>query len=449
MSVTWLLGDVRERLKTVPSRSVQLCVTSPPYFNLRGYQGTDNVIGNEATVEDYVYTLVLVFREVRRILHPTGSLYLNLGDSFARDAKKGRKHEGSTIDTWEKEGARAASTLGGMKPKDKMMVPHRVALALQADGWWLRSDMPWVKRSILPDSTKDRPTVANEYVFMLTPSERCYYDYVALKQTGSFKAAGNKKVHKLAGDTNPEAVRKVGTIHHTAQAHGVYEDRAFRTTDPFMMSLKWILDKGEDVLLDDEAEPIAMCVNTRPSKEKHFAVFPEVLVEPLIRGGTSEKGQCCECGNPWVRLVTNPSLPKVERERGPSERSGGVAVEDSLESRGMSHRAYDEWRKANPAATTGWKPSCECNAGEPVSQTVLDPFGGSGTTSVVAERLGRNSIYVDANEGYLAIAQRRLNGAPVIALPEPAEEKEEVDGASQKEDQGPTLPDFLARLRAS
>lgn len=419
MSVTWLLGDVRERMREILSGSVQCCVTSPPYYALRAYSGTSRVIGNEPTVEEYVSTLVSIFREVRRCLHPTGVLFLNLGDSFARDSKKGRKFEGSAIDTWEGEGARAGSALAGLKPKDKMLVPYRVALAMQDDGWFVRADMPWVKRSILPDSVKDRPTVANETVFMLTPSERCFYDYVGIRQTGSFQKAGNKRALKGVGD-DVQRRRLENILKNVDENANGYTHRAFRSTDPFLISLRHILDGGEGVVLDDEGDPLVLAINTRPSKEKHFAVMSPPLAETLVRAGTSERGQCPACGSPWVRVVDRKPNPSKWANVG-VDRSEGAAVTSNPQTVEGLHRGGEGGVYCH-VETRGWKPSCDCPPADPVPQVVLDPFGGSGTTSYVAEKLGRDSVYIDANPEYLEIAQRRVGGAAVLPLPPRASE---------------------------
>lgn len=173
MTVRILTGDCRERLQELPDGSVQCCVTSPPYFGLRDYD-VDGQIGLESTPDAYVAELVAVFREVWRALADDGTLWLNLGDTYA-----GGGHLVADKDRALRKGSRGC--VGGLKPKDLIGIPWRVALALQADGWWLRSCNIWAKPNGMPESTRDRPTVAHEYVFQLAKSERYYYGEEDLK----------------------------------------------------------------------------------------------------------------------------------------------------------------------------------------------------------------------------------------------------------------------------
>jgi len=161
-----LYGDCRQTLRSLPDGVARCCVTSPPYWGLRDYGHADQ-IGLESTPEEYVETLVAVFREVRRCLADDGTLWLNLGDSYA-GAGKGQSNSGG--------GKR------GMKPKDLVGIPWRVAFALQADGWWLRSDIIWHKPNPMPENVTDRPTSAHEHVFLLTKSEQYFYDAAAIAE---------------------------------------------------------------------------------------------------------------------------------------------------------------------------------------------------------------------------------------------------------------------------
>lgn len=174
-----LVGDVRERLKELPDRSVHCCVTSPPYWGLRDY-GEAGQIGLEQSPEEYVAELVAVFREVWRVLRDDGTLWLNLGDSYAgnnsRASNNGRAGFGNPRDgVFERIG-------DGLKTKDLVGIPWRVAFALQADGWYLRQDIIWHKPNPLPESVKDRCTKAHEYIFLMSKSSRYYFDYEAIRE---------------------------------------------------------------------------------------------------------------------------------------------------------------------------------------------------------------------------------------------------------------------------
>lgn len=173
-----IVGDVRKVLKGFPDGLFRTCVTSPPYWGLRDY-GTEGQIGAETDVRDYIKDLVAVFREVRRVLASDGTFWLNIGDSYTsggrtwRDADAKNKGRGMSY---------RADTPEGLKPKDLIGVPWRLAIALQEDGWYLRTEIIWNKPNCQPESVKDRPTRSHEYVFLLTKSERYYYDHEAIKE---------------------------------------------------------------------------------------------------------------------------------------------------------------------------------------------------------------------------------------------------------------------------
>lgn len=232
--VTVHQGDVRECLRNLPAESVQVCVTSPPYWGLRDY-GVDGQLGLEATPDEYVANMVAVFREVRRVLRKDATLWLNLGDAYA---------------------ANAAHVPSGLKPKDLIGLPWRVAFALQADGWWLRSEITWAKRSPIPEPVRDRPTCATEKVFLLTRSPRYFYDREAVKEPSvSSHASGN-------GYGRSEQLSRGGR----GQAHGWTKDDG---KDGRNMRNFWLL--GPD-----------------PYPGAHFATYPEALVVPCIKAGSRE-----------------------------------------------------------------------------------------------------------------------------------------------------------------
>ncbi|HEY5911435.1 MAG TPA: site-specific DNA-methyltransferase [Verrucomicrobiae bacterium] len=195
-SLTVLTGDCRQLLKTLPIGSVHCCVTSPPYWGLRDYAHPDQ-IGQESTPDQYVEVMHLVFAEVRRVLRNDGTLWLNLSDSYygswgnyaaSGNAKARKKPRSNRYGTFRPPTAHGTS-LNGLKAKDLCGIPWRVALALQADGWYLRSDIIWHKPNVMPESVTDRPTKAHEYLFLLSKSKRYYYDAVAIKDPASPESA--------------------------------------------------------------------------------------------------------------------------------------------------------------------------------------------------------------------------------------------------------------------
>lgn len=361
-------GDALEVLKQMPDEFVHCCVTSPPYWGLRDY-GVPGQIGLEKTIDEYVSKIVEVFNEVRRVLRKDASVWLNLGDSYAGSTPGARDPH-----RWPKQSRNdhrcKKPTDNNLKPKDLCLIPARIALALQVDGWWIRSQIPWVKNNCMPESTKDRPTNAVEYIFLLSKSKKYHYDHEAVKLPASFDtharyARGRSADHKYADggpgnqtiarslehmvkpDVNPKARKapagwQTGSGSHDQIPKGRYPKpkqnpsfseacrdivgtRARRNSD-------WFYDSLQGFLYDEEGQPLAFIVNSQGFSEAHFATFPEKLVEPCILAGCPRDG------------------------------------------------------------------------------IVLDPFMGSGTVAKVALRLGRQYIGIELNPEYIKMAERRLRG---------------------------------------
>lgn len=380
-------GHVLGYLPQIADRSVQCVVTSPPYWGLRRYplhpqlwaDGWQGDLGLEPTPDLYLEHLVAVLREVRRVLRDDGTLWLNMGDCYAGGAG-GRGDSGRQMDPadpWstashKHDGERLPRNAVDLKPKDLIGLPWRVAFALQADGWWLRSDIVWAKPNPMPESVTDRPTRSHEFVFLLTKSARYFYDQEAVREP-----------HKRLWDANN------GGSLDEATDYGV---RAGRVGKPDHKGAYPLPNPSGRNLRD------VWTIGTQPYPGAHFAVFPEKLVEPCVKAGTSEKGACPRCGAPWVRQV---------------KKSGGVLGTGEWASTAGSYR---QTGRSSPLAakgeghggavplrtqTLGWLPSCSCDAGQPVPCLVLDPFLGSGTVAVVAERLGRNWLGVELSDEYV------------------------------------------------
>lgn len=258
-SVSLFCGDVRQVLRHLPDASAQTCVTSPPYFGLRDY-GVDGQIGLEQTPDAYVSEMVAVFREVRRVLKDDGTLWLNLGDSYANDGKWGGSTGGKHASGLHgNTGVGRERKFTGMKPKDLIGIPWRVAFALQSDGWYLRQDIIWHKPNPMPESVRDRCTKAHEYVFLLSKSERYYFDYEAIREQAVKGHAGS------SFDKGKTAKHQLGRA-STAER----KDDGLRT------------------------KRSVWSVSVKPYKGAHFATFPADLIEPCILAGAPRGGTVLE-----------------------------------------------------------------------------------------------------------------------------------------------------------
>ncbi len=350
-----------------------------------GARRVDAQLGLEATPEAYVAKMVAVFREVRRVLRDDGTAWINLGDCYnsspsnqlnSRDWGDGCSRRGN-------DQQRQKRDVAGLKPKDLVGIPWRVAFALQADGWYLRSDIIWHKNNPMPESVTDRPTKAHEYVFLLSKQERYFWDAEAVREksngdSGWAKQRANGQNTWQYNDT-PERIAATG-------------------------------QRIESSTLGDPAGRNIRSVWTIPSEAyigSHFATFPRKLVEPCIRAGTSQKGACPTCGKPWERELEAIGKEPSGHPRGPN---AAYCAERAING-AMPMRTINR--------DLGFRPACTCFPSEipieqvreawPVPCTVFDPFAGSGTTGVVALALGRRFIGCDLSAKYLHMAERRIS----------------------------------------
>lgn len=360
MSVQIITGDCRDVLKTLPDQSVHCVVTSPPYFGLRDY-GIAEQIGLEQTPDAFVAELVAVFREARRVLRDDGTLWLNLGDSYwtAKGASMGVDPKQPARRGWVRPQDRPAPV--GLKGKDLIGIPWRVAFALQADGWYLRQDIIWHKPNPMPESVQDRCTKAHEYIFLLSKSDRYHFDAAAIAEASckgdagsSFdtgKTAGHQSGRLATGeraqsrrarelaekagltDKHIAAIRSVG-VTDVGKAQVTQSGFGKNTADVIALASEAKAVLGgyyrEFLISDTRNKRSVWEVATMPYSGAHFATFPPALIEPCILAGC------------------------------------------------------------------------------PVGGTVLDPFGGAGTTAMVADRLQRNAITIELNPEYVAIQRERL-----------------------------------------
>ncbi len=343
MSVRILKGHCLDVLRTLPDESVNCVVTSPPYFGLRDY-GVEGQIGLEASPDAFVEVLVDVFREARRVLRADGTLWLNLGDSYAQQGgpgwqgKNGQRADRRFTLVRDTVPMREASrrVCDGLKPKDLMGIPWRVAFALQADGWWLRSDIIWHKPNPMPESITDRPTSSYEHVFLLAKSERYFYDAEAVKEPVAVADWDNGT--RVYGGVNKAGANISHGHRTTGRVAGKGNAKSFRGGGAYVGGRSFDNDGGIERETHGNVPNVTGLRNqrnvwtiaTRPFPEAHFATFPPDLAERCIKAGCP---------------------------------AGGV---------------------------------------------VLDPFGGAGTTGLVADRLGRDAILIEINPEYVGMAERRI-----------------------------------------
>ena len=336
-----------------------------------------------------------VFREVRRVLRDDGTCWLNLGDSYA-GPRSGETASRDIPGQWGKrtESAgkqlRRAETVAGLKPKDLVGIPWRVAFALQADGWYLRSDIIWSKPNPMPESVTDRPTKAHEYLFLLTKSARYFFDADAVRETVSpLSTFGGPGPAAPMPSTTGDGVndRRI----HARLGNGSVGDPAGR-------NIRTVWN-----------------IATEPFPGAHFATFPKKLIEPCVKAGTSEKGCCPECGAPWVRVLDRKPPPDFGR--------GATAAQERGLVPGHSAKRHNSGGlHPQTPETRGWQPICGHGI-EPIPCTILDPFCGSGTTGVVALRHGRDFIGIELNPDYAQMARDRIrNDGPLFNT-----EREEPD----------------------
>jgi DNA modification methylase len=394
-----LLGDCLDTLSRLPAQSVHTCVTSPPYFGLRDYQ-VDGQLGLEETPDLYIAKMVEVFRGVYRVLRDDGTLWLNIGDSYAGGGYGNHAINGKDWLENANLGKRSnrqqtlkkAAAAVGIKPKDLYGIPWALAFALRADGWYLRQDIIWAKPNPMPESVRDRCTKSHEYIFLLTKQPTYYFDHEAIKEPCSPTSHGGPNV-------------KPGT----------------KNT---------ILGQGDSNLGKWTAEQAASgrnkrsvwTVTTKPFKGAHFATFPPDLIEPCILAGTSDGGACAACGTPLERIVEK-GPPDLEHQIACGSDSAGnydgeatkdYATAGAQNASDVKRRILEGMR---PKITVGYRKTCTCDTTATTPCTVLDPFGGSGTSSMVAQKHHRNSIMCELNSEYVPLARGRVPGLRVLRIP--------------------------------
>jgi DNA modification methylase len=402
-------GEALALLKTLPDASVNTIVTSPPYYSVRDY-GAEGQLGLEQTPELYIERLVAIFHEARRVLRDDGCVFVNLGDSYAGSGaggggnRKGNEH-GQHDDM---VGVGRPRGNGGIRAKSLIGIPARFALAMQRDGWTWRSNAPWIKDSALPESVTDRPTKTIEWIMLFVKSPKYWYDATAVRQSSGEQSIARAK--RGVGETNGWVNGAPGQTPHSLHQPRAHDDgrevestRNFRDTDFLHAALDAEIEatmlrlralqalKRRGLVTDERGDPLLLHVNPEPSSLPHYAMYPTALVRPMILAGCPEK-VCATCGTPWVRQVETESHYTKRQDR------------DQYNNMGMVDSSG--W-KPPTRSDKGFVPACTCAA--PARPGLcLDPFGGTGTTGVVARELGRDYLLFDLSAEYCAIMEQRL-----------------------------------------
>tara|TARA_Y100001938_G_scaffold42787_1_gene58888 strand:+ start:41 stop:952 length:912 start_codon:yes stop_codon:yes gene_type:complete len=293
--IKFLQGNVFEKVKELDDNSIDCVVTSPPYWGLRDY-GVHGQLGLESTYQEHIKNIVKLFRAIKPKLKDSATIWLNYGDSYSSGKRTSTTNQ--TLRGNKNYGVTRTPIQEGIKEKDLIMIPNRIAIALQDDGWWIRSEIIWHKPNPMPESVRDRPTSCHEKIWLITKSKKYYYDAETIKEQASGRIAGNKKPQK-------------GT------------DQKFSETKQGLL-------KAQQKPYYFKNKRNVWTITTKPFKDAHFATFPKDLIEPCIKAGCPENG------------------------------------------------------------------------------TVLDPFGGSGTTAIVAVENNRNAILIELNKKYIDIAKKRI-----------------------------------------
>lgn len=456
-------GNCLDTLKLLPDECVDCCVTSPPYYGLRDYgtgdwvggdtacdhkglpfrtkeninkntdsggddvknkSGTqpfkkvcgkcgaervDDQLGLEETPELFIYNMVMVFRQVKRILKPAGTCWVNIGDSYCGTGT-GSSGNNSTLeggqDTQHEASKRPNKRPGnGLKPKDLIGIPWMLAFALRSDGWYLRQDIIWHKPNSMPESVGDRCTKSHEYVFLLAKSREYYYDAIAIKEKVSEKTheryararSDNHKVINGAGGQKAHSFHQPKeNLRKLAKAgSGIKNNTSF--------------DEAMAVMPDMRNKRSVWSISPEAFPEAHFATFPQALIDPCIRAGSSEHGCCAVCGAPYERIL-EPSARYAavlgigyhdhedDGSRGMTQ-TNGSNIQNKMRDAGISGAEYE---------TKGWRKTCECEGDQVQPAVILDPFMGAGTTALVARKNYRDFVGTELNPEYISIAERRL-----------------------------------------
>ena len=378
--IKFIQGNCLDKLQELEDNSIDCVVSSPPYYGLRDY-GVNGQFGLEKTYQEYLANTVKVFETFKPKLKDTATIWWNVGDSYNtkpagnKDLKKSSGLPNKKENLHKRKDNISKVLLKSLKEKDLLMIPNRVAIALQDAGWYIRSEIIWHKPNPMPESIKDRPTSCHEKIWLITKNKKYYYDADAIREplASSSLTRLNQDIKNQKGSARGNGGRKTNG---NMKAVGNLEKRNKRNV--------WT-------------------ITTKPFKEAHFATFPPDLIEPCIKAGCPEK-VCVECGFPYIsnykRTDNNKNFIQTKGKDTPNIKKGGVRLNEN----GTTPHF-------NPPTIEflNLKKNCNCKTDKFKSGVVLDPFAGAGTTGIVARSLNRTAILIELNPEYIEISKNRID----------------------------------------
>ena len=438
----WSGGDPDCNHQIIPLFSSKSTIKAPnhkakdqgiPYKNKCGKCGAlrkDQQIGLEHTPQDYINKMVEVFREIRRVLRHDGTCWLNIGDSYCSTTFLGNSNDSagtlSQTKEWKDAMHRKGSTRPipmGLKPKDLMGIPWRVAIALQADGWYLRQDIIWHKPNPMPESVLDRCTKAHEYIFLLTKSPKYFYDADAIRDpiSNDEYQKGIKQAMKSGYDGKSDYAdwyfnQRNGKDWVDKAGQKARGDGSINPATTFGQAMRFFNHKPALMHPNGGANKRDVwSITVKSFKDAHFATFPPELPMFCIKAGTSEKGACPKCGAPWERLQTRTApdgTQVVSRASKIAKREDGSSLIGNNNPHQKTPLLQTSMSEGLIQKTTvEWVSTCDCGIEKTVPCVCLDPFSGAGTTALVANRLGRDAIGIELNKEYAEMAKKRIHSS--------------------------------------